>query len=251
MKILHLVLLVLVGFSSQLIAAPKELRIGVGLSLPPYVIKENKSGVEYEIVNKVLTSQGFILNPVFVSMSRLVKMLQKKQIDGAMTQSEEVKGDFYHSDVYIRYQNAAITLQSNSLVIDAVSDLKKHRVLAFQSAQLYLGEQYRQNVGQNPDYGETPTQIDQNLKLFNGLIDIVIADPNIFYYFNRDSRLHGKTKKVKIFEIFPPTDYRMAFQSKALRDKFNTGLKSLKDSGEYSRIFEKYIGKGYYKNLVK
>jgi polar amino acid transport system substrate-binding protein len=219
----------------------KALKLAIGMSLPPYVIAAQNTGIEYEIVQKALAFKGHTIDPQYMSMSRLVNQLEEGKVDGALTQNAEVNVDYFLSDVYINYQNAAITLKENSIKIQKITDLKHHKVLAFQSAEIYLGDQYRSVVEQNPNYSETPEQVNQNVRLYKGLVDVVIADANIFKYFNFDKRLRIEPKPVQIATIFEPTRYRMAFKDKSVAEDFNAGLKAIKKSGDYQRIFDRYL----------
>ncbi|WP_199244036.1 hypothetical protein [Bacterioplanes sanyensis] len=44
-----------------------------------------------------------------------------------------------------------------------------------------------------------------------------------------------------LFEVFPPTDYKVAFRNVGHRDDFNAGLAAIKSSGRYQEIMDSYL----------
>jgi polar amino acid transport system substrate-binding protein len=84
------------------------------------------------------------------------------------------------------------------------------------------------------------------VKLLNfGRYDVVLSDRYIFRYFSKQLELMNTLEIAEIVEhkliIEDLDDYRPVFRNKKIRDDFNLGLKKLKKSGEFQKIYEKYI----------
>jgi polar amino acid transport system substrate-binding protein len=73
----------------------------------------------------------------------------------------------------------------------------------------------------------------------------VLCDRYIFKYFvNQVESL----KELEISEVdehnfitVDPMNYRPVFRDKKIRDDFNLGLKYLKESGEFQKIYDEYL----------
>ena len=224
-------------------ALADEVSVVIGFSLPPYVIADENRGMEYDIVREALALEGHAMVPQYVPLGRVVKVMEAGRADAALTQRVETGLAANFSDVYIVYRNYAITLASRDLKIDRVEDLAGKSILAFQNATIYLGPAFKTVVAGNPTYREEAKQISQPILLFLGRIDVVVADRNIFSWFAHAPEVAGKvdtTQAVRYHPLFPPTEYRMAFRDAVLRDSFNRGLASLRESGEYARIVARY-----------
>ena len=139
--------------------AAKELRVAVGLALPPYVFSDTDTGMELDVVQAVFENMGHTIKPVYVPFARVVKHLEEGRVDGAITINENsgIKNVFY-TDSHITYQNVAVTLQSKEYQIDKVSDLGEYKILAFQNATKYLGDQFAKMATNNSKYKEIAKQ---------------------------------------------------------------------------------------------
>lgn len=234
--------------AAALVAAPMaawaaDVVVAVGRSLPPYVIAETWTGVEYEIVKEALALEGHAIQPRFMAYARVVKEMNAGLVDAAMTMRPDSGVRACYSDSHVTYRNVAITLARHDLTIRSVADLADKSVVAFQNASLYLGPEYRKAVASNPHYREEAKQVVQPLLLFLDRTQVVVADRNIFGWFAHDPEVTGKadnTQQLRIHAIFPPTDYHVAFRSQALCESFNRGLAKLRDSGMAAAITARY-----------
>ena len=228
---------------SGVCAQAREVSVAVGFSIPPYVIPEERRGMEYDIVKEALASEGIEMVPHFIPLGRVIKEIEAGQVDAALTQRIESGLKAQFSDVYITYRNYAITLASRDIAIAGIEDLRNKSVVAFQNATLYLGPQFQEMAKANPEYREETRQVVQPLLLYLGRVDVVIADRNIFSWFSRLPEVVGKTdttQPLRFHPLFPPTEYRVAFRDAGLRDAFNRGLAALRRSGGYDRITRSY-----------
>ncbi|BAE48990.1 ABC-type amino acid transport/signal transduction systems [Paramagnetospirillum magneticum AMB-1] len=235
--------IVLLSLLLCLPAEAREVTVGVGLSLSPYVIPEELRGMEYDIAKSALALEGHEMKPVFLPLGRVAKALDGGQMDAAMTQRPGTLTGLVYSDIYIVYRNYAITLASRQLNVDRLEDLSGKSVLAFQRATSYLGPEFKKVAEANQAYREEANQLIQPLLLYKGRVDVVVADRNIFDWFANQPEVRDKadiSQPVTYHPLFPPTEYRVAFRDVALRDAFNRGLARLRAEGEYDRIIARY-----------
>ncbi len=238
----------LVCLASAQTASAQDLEpisVAVGLSLPPYVIADERRGMEYDIVREALADAGYRMEPVFMEFGDVPEALARGDVDAAMTMSERAPSNAALSEVAIVYRNYAVTLEESGVAIGSIEDLADHSVMAFQNARLHLPDPYRAVADGNPGYGEVAEQYRQNLALFTGEVEVVVADINIFNWFTDDPRVASMAdarQPVALHAIFPPTVYRVGFRDEAARDAFDAALAALRASGRYDAIVESYGG---------
>lgn len=216
--------------------------VAFGESLEPYVMPADKSGIEVEIVREALKSQSITMQPVFLSQKRLPLAFSNREIDAISTIVPDSGIEGAYSDVYIHYEDKAITLASRKLSLSKVGDLARFSVLAFPHAAKYLGPEFATLSQNHPNYRETGDQVDQNRTLYRGNVDVVVSDIRIFNYMDRrmQERFGESPKAVQYHDIFVKIPYRMLFRSPAMRDAFNKGLHQLQQSGRYQQILNRY-----------
>ena len=114
--------LLLLISSAGLGAAP--LTVLVGQQKPPYINTANISGYEIELLAEVVKRMGYEPVFLFVPNARIKPLLEQGEGDIASLQPvvTDETGLFY-SNPYIRYQNIAVSLASDELVISHSSDL--------------------------------------------------------------------------------------------------------------------------------
>ena len=222
----------------------KPIRVAVGKSQPPYINSSKRSGMEYEIVEEALKNAGFQLFPVFVNFGDVPEQLVEKNVDAAMAMKESSGVEAFYSDEYITYHNFPITLESSGITINKVGDLEGKTISAFPNAELYLGPEFKKIARDDPGYSEVALQYKQNIDLYSGVVDVVIADINVFKWNNLHPRVTESVdveKEVVYHRIFKPSHYSVAFRDEQIRDAFNKALAEMKSSGRYKEIVDKYI----------
>lgn len=222
-------------------ARSSSLKIAIGLALPPYIISDENRGMEYDVVEEILNSMGYELEPRYFPFARIIKSMDEKLVDGVMTINEQSGLDnVYYSDSHITYQNVAVTLEKNDITINSVHDLGGYSIIGFQNARLYLGEEFKEMADSNPEYREFAQQDNQVALLYMGRTEVYVGDINIFNYYSMVLDHVDTGAETRVHEIFPETQYKVAFHDEKLRDRFNQGLRALKQSGEYDRIIAGY-----------
>lgn len=223
-----------------------ELKIGVSLSIPPYVIQESNSGLELELLYQALAVKGHNASIHYLPLARTFHELKEGKLDGIINIKDGMVDKVFYSDVAIRYQNCAISLDDKDFTINSVKDLDGKKVVAFQRASILLGEEFTQMAKTNPSYQEQARQIQQVYMLMKHRADVVVMDKNIFKYYLKQALIEGKLTEAEIKQvaicnrIFPPTEYKFAFLNEQIRDDFNLGLKQITEDGTLNALQEKY-----------
>lgn len=220
----------------------RVLKVAVGLSIPPYVIKEESRGIEYDILQEALSWRGHSMEPVYVSLGRTLEMIKRRKVDGIMSTGQRNLPGCY-TDPHITYWNFAITLKKNNYVIKSIDDLYDKRVTAFQNASKYLGVEFLEMSRRNRGYVEIPDQSSQNKLLYNNRTDVVVGDRYIFQWFNNEpdvKKYSDTTQEVTHHQLFAPSHFSAVFLDSEICSDFNIGLHELKTSGRYDEIISSY-----------
>lgn len=253
MRSLPLALYVVIGcFALVSTGFAETIRVGIGLSKPPYIIQEKNAGAEYEVVDRALALSGYDMQARYMPLLRISHELNAGSIDAGMNMRAHMEIDGFFSDVVMNYQNYAITRADNGIYLKELGDLSDKRVVAFHNAHRLLGDTFGKAIGKNDKYSEIANQALQVRMLAAGRVDVVIADFRIFLHFKKQME-HDLKKSfdVTFHRLFPPTPYRLAFRSRLVRDEFDRGLEVLRKTGEYDHIIAKYISPDDVKKLTE
>ncbi len=218
----------------------RELDVVVGWNKPPYVISQEHSGFEIDLVRAILTEMGHTLSPIYVPFGRTARLLKDKAVDIGLTQNAAHNlDDSVLSDPYIIYQNVVVTKAQNNFDINEVNDLKSKRVIAFQTAQSVLGEEFKQALALEPMYMEMARQDRQVDMLMLDHVDAIVLDRNIFNHFRSQNSAYAE-KETVFHELFPISAYCAAIPEPELREKFNAALHRFIADGRYQLLLDEY-----------
>lgn len=237
--------------SHNTIVLAKEIKIAIGMSLPPYVIKKDNTGIEVEIIQEALKSKGHTATFFFLPNLRIPKFLIEKRADGIAANSaydvgKDINQQVYPTESTIIYQNFAISLAENQFVINSIKDLKDKKIIAFNNATKYLGPLFASVAEKNQQYEENANQSQQVFKILTKSSDVAISDKNIFLYWKNEISNHKRFKSSTINQslifhpIFPPAPRNCTFIDNKIRDEFNEGLEIIHKNGIYQSILNKY-----------
>jgi len=237
---LILCFILIVVFSTA--ASAKNLKLAVGLALPPYFIAESKTGMEYEIISATLKRSGHRVSMTFVPFSRVKGVMMEKRVDCASPINPNSGVKAFYTDSHISYQNAAISLSESKLKIKTINDLSNKSIVGFQDAKKYLGPEFKSMADKNRRYIEKYNQKMQTKYLYNRRAQVLVMDVKIFKYFKkRVIGISNTTLPVVFHELFPKTPYSVAFRDESMKDIFNKGLREIKANGTYDKIISSYI----------
>lgn len=225
-------------------AAGRDLVIATSSSIPPYVITDQHRGIVVEVLQEALLPRGYQIEFVYAPNRRVEHMIEERQVDGVYNLAAGSLDSVHYSDAIIDYHNVAITLADFPHKIDSLASLQDLRVVVFQNAPKFLGQDFLQLISDGHDFPEVSNQRSQVLMLFRGRADVIIMERRIFEYFHNQLRSSGEIGGggYRIHTLFPPAPRYAAFVDADIRDQFNAGLQKLKDSGRLQAIIERYLG---------
>lgn len=232
-----LFLFMLIGHSTK----SAELVVVAGLTKPPYVISDENTGFEIELIREVLATLNHNISILYVPYGRTYDTMKQVKADIGLTLSEKSGVDSEILSLpYVTYQNVAVSLLEKSIKLDRLEDLKAFTVVAFQSASKVLGAAFAEVTKKSPLYIELPEQRRQVELLLTGKVDVIVMDINIMKYFVNTTAGSGQIEKVKVHTLFPSIQYSAAIHDPALLKAFNGALSEYVKTLEYSDLTAKY-----------
>lgn len=248
-----LILISELAFLSSAGASDKEnkITIAIGKALPPYVIQDDDTGIEVDIIRNALRAKGYIVDFQYLPNLRIPIHFKKKIVNGIAANAaydigKNINAKVYHTNTTIVYQNYAIALESRKFKITRIDDLVDKKVIGFQNATNYLGPVFASMAKRNKFYEENASQNLQVNRLYKHRTDVVISDKRIFLYWRNNAvykailQLHDVTQPTKFYPIFPPAPRRCSFSDEKVRNDFNEGLEIIHKNGTYDKILAKY-----------
>lgn len=239
------VLILLFSHLQSFAKAKASVNISFTMSMPPYYFEGQKKGIEYEIIEAAFKAENIKINRIYnTHLKRSIRLLNDKNIDviiGNKTNLlyEKEIPDLITSQSVVDYIDCAITSKTSELKLSEPETYKTKTVYAFKTASLTLPKKYTDAFKKNANYSEKPQQDYQCLLLKKDRIDIAISDKNIFLY-RAINACKSKPTDFKYHQLSPSTPRNLKLIDKKLRDKFNSGLKKIKNDGTYQKILNKY-----------
>lgn len=205
-------------------AEPLRVQVLVGLHKPPYIDLTSSSGYELELLTALFAAAGMRAEFTHVPNGRLLPLFKSGAFDAVTLQPmHSTLPEYFYSCPYIHYQNVVTTLADGKLDIQSLADLARQRVIAFQTAEQVLGEEFRWVVTQMTDYSETVDQKAQVDMLLRGRADAIILDRNILGHHLDALALEPA---LKLFNL-PGGFYRLAFHRPELAAAFDQAQQHL------------------------
>ncbi len=220
-----------------------KIRIGVDANLPPFALTDatqnELSGFEIDLIKAIADKAGFQIEFVNTAYSQMITMINKCQIDAAISSipiSNELKQQLNFSDSYYTTRDVLVVKQGN-ITITSREKLTGMLVGTLTGSQSII---------------ETGTTVFQlaaypsfNLAfqdLITGYIDAVIADkPHAQIY------VETKPNRLKIIgEEFGTVNYGIAIckNSRDLLDSINNSLTEIKADGTMDKLTQKWLKDG-------
>ena len=135
-------------------------------------------------------------------------------------------------------------MHKNQYQLTQLSELKDYSLLSWQDAKIHLGVDYANMVNDNPRYSETFDQSIQVKMLFLERYEVIQMDAHIFDYYRAKLAMPDSvdmSQKVDRFAFLGVSPNGFLFKSEKMRDQFNKQLRLLKSTGQYQKIFERYM----------
>ena len=228
----------------------QSVRVGIGFTIPPYVIRNIDGGLEVDVIRESFGAVGIKANFVYLPNLRMPVAFAGGSVDCIVSNveydlAEDSGRPTYDSDVTVILRNYAISLEKKGLTITSVGDLADKSVLGFNNANKYLGGEFAEMAEGNKRYSELADQALQVRMLYSGRVDVVVSDKRIFLYWrkqltpNREAA-EGLDQKVVFHPIFSPSARHVSFGDRELRALFNRGLGILRETGRVKAIEAQY-----------
>lgn len=226
----------------------KEIIVAFTDDIPPFIMEKASEGLEVDIIREALKYKGHTFRVMQCSYKRLEVAVASMGIDAAASVMEMDDGTYY-SDNFIAFENYAITQKQSGTTLSSISDLKGKTIFTWQNAHRDLGPEFAALFSPEvkepyiKNYHEIGLQKGQVQMFWRDPSSVIIIDKSIFIWFTKQFRPDAlKSDEIVYNEIFPiPTEFRVNFKSKEMRDDFNEGLKYIRENGIYQGIFDKYL----------
>ena len=223
----------------------KTVNAVLGLDKPPFIFgKTTQKGIEPDLLREAFANVGYKVNITQKQKAFMQTVLDtKNQYDMVATISKNDKKNYFYSDTFTTYENYVITRKADHIVINSIDDLQSIQFVAWEGAYNDLGKQFYKlfnpiNGTSKNNYHDNMSQKDDVKMFFSKKVDAIVIDKTIFNWFKIHFNNHDKYEFHKIFPKIKT--YPVTFRDKKLRDKFNIGLKKLKQSGRYDEIIKFY-----------
>lgn len=235
-----ILLLVLAGCSAK---SDDAYIIATDTAFPPFEYTDednNFVGIDVDLMNAISEKQGFDIELQSIGFSSALTALETGAADGliaGMSITDERKEKYDFSDPYFEvFVTMGVAIDSD---INGLEDLKGLNVaIKDGTTSAAFAESVKDEYGFTVSYFEESPVMYQEVVLGNSAAafeDEPILDYNIKF---------GDVQLRKVDSVRTnPTPYGFAVlkgENKDLLDKFNAGLKQLKDDGTFDAIVEKY-----------
>lgn len=224
----------------------KKYIIACDAKYAPFSFEENGTykGIDVEILDAIAKEEKFEYELKPMDFEGIIPGLTSNQIDGAiagMSITDERKKALDFSDGYFE-SGLSLVVSKDNATINSESDIKgKSASIKKGTAGSKFAEDNKDKYGLNLNYFSDSPSMFQAVE--NGNADFLLEDyPVIAYKIKVDTNSKLRMVGNKLTTV----DYGFAVnkgKNKDLLDKFNNGLKKLKENGEYDKIVEQYIAK--------
>ncbi|MEG0919049.1 MAG: basic amino acid ABC transporter substrate-binding protein [Anaerovoracaceae bacterium] len=224
----------------------KVYKVAMEPTFPPFDTTNKETGeldgFDVDMMNAIAKDQGFKVEFVNVGFDGLIPGLESGNFDiiasGMWANEERAKVVNFSDTYYDSGLVVAVKEENNS--IKSIKDITKDMVLGGQigtsSADYIKKAEKEGKIKKGKIYNGVDTAV---LDLLNGTIDGLINDKPV-----TQSYMKAKPGKVKIVgEPLNDEKYGIAVakDNEELLDKINAGLKSIKDSGEFDKLYKKWF----------
>jgi len=232
--------------SATTLAAEKTYKIGTDVTFAPFEFQNEKNeyvGIDIDLLNAIADDQDFDVDLRPLGFDSSVQGVQSNQLDAmiaGMSITEERKKSFDFSDPYFD-SGIQMAVKADDDETTSLDDLKGKTVGA------KVGTESATFLEENKDKYEFDVKnYDDATGLYgavkNGTVVAIFDDfPVLGYAINQGEQLKlvGEPQKGNSYGFAVKKG-----ENKELLDKFNAGLKKMKESGEYDKIVAKYITSG-------
>ncbi|MBU3915134.1 transporter substrate-binding domain-containing protein [bacterium] len=241
-------LLVFVTFLVSTAMAGETVKFAIG-DWAPYTSKTDMKGKLLEdVVTAAFKLEGIDVQYLYFPWKRSITSTEDGKYDGTFpwNKTEEREKAFYLPKSYlIKDEGVYFHLKTTQFDWNTIQDLKKYRVGVTIG---YKQEKTYKDLGIKAD--SVPHEQLNFKKMLKGRIDVYQTSKTVGY--STINSIFGP-EEAGMFTNHPKTveesEYYILFSRKTsngkyFSDKFDSGMRKLKASGEYGKILAKYLGSG-------
>ncbi len=221
----------------------QQVRIAMG-NFEPYFIEKDETGIFTDLIRAVFEKMPNKYSPQYLfgySNRRAWHEFKQGKLDAVSNLIDSEKLEACRSDKFFRFRDVVVSKASSKYQIRKMSDLTNKRIVTFQGAKGFLGEEFSKTI-KAQNYQEIAQQNWQAKVLFTGAADVSIGDMFTFLHSIKEmKKITAKTRDFVFHDLFPPQYSRMGFHDAKLCKAFNQALKKVKNSGRYEQIYDQYL----------
>ncbi len=203
----------------------------------------NIVGIDMDILAAIAEDQGFTYDLQYIGWDAAIAACQAGQADGmiagaSITEERKKSGWTFSDGYYDATQGMAVAKDS---AITGFADMKGKKVAVKNGT---MSNQYAESI--KDEYGfevvTFSTSPDMYQAVMGGQVDACLDDTPILKYNIKTGELDMKFVDGTENE---PAQYGFAIfdsEKQELIDKFNAGLKNIRENGKYDEIIAKYLG---------
>ncbi|MGG3281299.1 amino acid ABC transporter substrate-binding protein/permease [Paenibacillus solani] len=225
-------------------ASGKVYQIGTDVTFAPFEFQDasgNFVGIDMDLLEAIAKDQNFQYEIKPLGFNAAVQALEARQVDGViagMSITDERKQKFDFSDPYFN-SGVVMAIREDQESIKGYEDLRGKKVAVKTGTE---GYSFAESI--SAEHGFTIVPFDDSAQMYEDVKtgnSVACFDdyPVLAYGVKQNNGLKIVTKMV------PGASYGFAVskgQNQELLQKFNAGLVNLRNSGEFDRIQEKYVG---------
>ncbi|QXJ58100.1 amino acid ABC transporter substrate-binding protein/permease [Enterococcus raffinosus] len=234
------------SFANKTDAAEKTYKIGTDLTFAPFEFQNSDGeyiGIDVDLLNQIAKDQNFKVDLRPLGFDSSIQGVQSDQLDGmiaGMSITDERKKTFDFSEPYFDSGIQMAVKNDNK-------DIKNYKDLKGKTVAAKIGTESATFLNKNKDkYGYEVKQYEAADAMYNALtngnVEAIFDDYPVLGY----AVTNGQPFKL-VGEPEKGSSYGFAVkkgENKELLEKFNQGLKDLKENGSYDKIVSKYISTG-------
>lgn len=244
---MKIIISVLILFFSVISARSQEIVKLSTVDFPPYSYSEGQviKGIEVDIVKKIFDNQGIKYNIELVPFPRALNSVEAGERDFIFNfyKNPDRLKIFDYSDPILENPLVLFVKKDKNIVFTGKIDELKNYNIGTMLGYTYSPEFDKARKEKTLKTEEVSGHEPNFQKLAAGRIDIYIVERSVGLYIIKKLGLQKEFKYLNV-----PLKVQQGYMGiskknpkKALLVKINAGLQALKASGEYQKIFDKYL----------